>query len=392
MKTLFSCFALVLAIALGLAATLGPGLLEKSMNIVLPLAETTPSEEAIALHATLTIGDLHTDSTLWQRDLSQRSDRGHVDLPRLREGNVALQMFTSVTKSPAGQNYEKNSTQARDNITLLAVIQRWPVRTWSDLAERALYQAQRLQQLASDYPGELVVITSQQDLESVMEARHGGSKVVGGLLGTEGSHALEGELANIDRLYDAGFRMMGLQHFFDNRLGGSLHGTSGAGLTEFGRAAVAAMDERQIMIDVAHSSEAVVADVLAMTDRPLIVSHTGFNGHCDSPRNISDALMLKIAQEGGLIGVGYWDGAICTPTPAGIVEAIRYGIELVGEDHIALGSDYDGTIAAPFDTSGLVLLTQQMIEQGMTESQIRKVMGENMLRFLSENLPPPPAN
>ncbi|MEP6388936.1 MAG: dipeptidase [Halioglobus sp.] len=388
MKTLFSCLALVLAIALGLAATLGPGLLEKSMNIVLPQVDTPLSEEAIALHSTLTIGDLHTDSTLWQRNLSQRADRGHVDLPRLREGNVALQMFTSVTKSPAGQNYEKNSTEARDNITLLAVLQRWPVRTWSNLTERALYQAERLQALAADYPAELGIITSQGDLERVMTARRGGSKMVGGLLGTEGSHALEGELANIERLYDAGFRMMGLQHFFDNRLGGSLHGTSGAGLTEFGRAAVAAMDERQIMIDVAHSSEAVVADVLAMTDRPLIVSHTGFNGHCDSPRNISDALMLEIANEGGLIGVGYWDGAICTPTPTGIVEAIRYGIELVGEDHIALGSDYDGTIAAPFDTSGLILLTQQMIEQGMTEAQIRKVMGENMLRFLRENLPP----
>lgn len=388
MKALLSTVALVIALALGLAATLGPGLLEESMNILLPQDDAPVSEEAIALHRTLTIGDLHTDSTLWQRDLSQRSERGHVDLPRLREGNVALQMFTSVTKSPAGQNYEKNSTQARDNITLLAVLQRWPVRTWSNLTERALYQAERLRQLAADDPDELIVITSQDDLERVMAARNGGSKVVGGLLGTEGSHALEGELANIDRLYAAGFRMMGLQHFFDNRLGGSLHGTSGAGLTEFGRSAVEAMDQRQIMIDVAHSSEAVVADVLAMTDRPLIVSHTGFKGHCDSPRNISDALMQQIAQEGGLIGVGYWDGAICTPTAAGIVEAIAYGIALVGEDNIALGSDYDGTIAAPFDTSELVQLTQQMLEQGMTEAQIRKVMGENMLRFLRENLPP----
>ena len=387
MKTVFTTVALVVALALGLAATLGPGLLEKSMNILLPQTDTPISEEATALHSTLTIGDLHTDSTLWQRDLSQRSERGHVDLPRLREGNVALQMFTSVTKSPAGQNYEKNSTEARDNITLLAVLQRWPVRTWSNLTERALYQAQRLQQLADEHPDELIVIKSQDDLEQVMAARSRGSKAVGGLLGTEGSHALEGELGSIDRLYDAGFRMMGLHHFFDNQLGGSLHGTSGAGLTDFGRSAVEAMEQRQIMIDVAHSSEAVVADVLAMTERPLIVSHTGFKGHCDSPRNISDALMQEIARAGGLIGVGYWDGAICTPTAAGIVEAIRYGIALVGEDNIALGSDYDGTIAAPFDTSKLVQLTQQMLEQGMTEPQIRKVMGENMLRFLRENLP-----
>ena len=256
MKAVFTTVALVVALALGLAATLGPGLLEKSMNILLPQTDTPISEEATALHGTLTIGDLHTDSTLWQRDLSQRSERGHVDLPSLREGNVALQMFTSVTKSPAGQNYEKNSTEARDNITLLAVLQRWPVRTWSNLTERALYQAQRLQQLADEHPDELVVITSRDDLEQVMAARSRGSKAVGGLLGTEGSPALEGELGSIDRLYAAVFRMMGLHHFFDNQLGGSLHGTSGAGLTDFGRSAVEAMEQRQIMICLLYTSDA----------------------------------------------------------------------------------------------------------------------------------------
>jgi microsomal dipeptidase-like Zn-dependent dipeptidase len=269
----------------------------------------------------------------------------------------------------------------------MAVIQRWPHHTWGSLVERALHQAHLVHQLAAAHPGELAIVRSREELERVLGARARGSQIVGGVIGTEGSHALEGQLANIDRLYDAGFRMMSLQHMFDNRLGGSLHDTSGAGLTEFGRAAVAAMAARQIMIDVAHTSEAGVEDVLAMTDRPLIVSHTGFRGHCDTPRNMRDELMQAIARGGGLIGVGYWDAAVCTPTPAGIVSAIRYGIALVGEDHVALGSDFDGGIAAPFDTSGLALLTEEMMKQGMPESQIRKVMGENVVRFLRENLP-----
>jgi len=142
-----------------------------------------------------------------------------------------------------------------------------------------------------------------------------------------------------------------------------------------------------VLIDVAHSSPQVVEDVLAMTDRALIVSHTGFQGHCPTARNISDELMMKIAAEGGLIGVGFWEAAVCDATPDGIVGALRYGIDLLGENHIALGSDFDGGISTYFDTSQLVLLTDAMQRANFTEDEIRKVMGENMLRFLRAHLP-----
>ena len=206
-------------------------------------------------------------------------------------------------------------------------------------------------------------------------------------MGTEGSHALDGNLDNIQRLYDSGFRMMSLQHFFDNKLGGSLHGVSGLGLSEFGRQAVTQMLALDIMIDVSHSSENVVRDTLALSDQPLLVSHTGFHGHCESPRNISDSLMQKIAQEGGLIAIGFWDGAICDNTPKSVAAAIQYGIQLVGAGHVALGSDFDGSITPGFDTSELVAITHELLEAGLTERQIRQVMGENMLRFLQDNLP-----
>ena len=379
--------AAVLFLALALALWLGPARLEEGMNTVIPHSAFDVSDEAAALHKSLVIGDLHADSTLWQRDLLERGDRGHVDIPRMREGNVALQMFTSVTKSPSGLNYEKNASDARDNITSLALLQAWPPATWNSLTERALYQAGRLHAMAEREPGQFQLILSAEDLESLLAQRAKGEAVVGGILGTEGSHALDGKLANIDTLYDAGFRMMSLQHFFDNKLGGSLHGESGAGLTGFGRQVVDKMLARGIMIDVSHSAPRVVEDVLARSDAPLIVSHTGFYGHCQSPRNISDELMQKIAEAGGIIGVGYWDGAVCEATPQNIVRAIRYGIDLVGEDHVALGSDYDGSISAPFDTSELVVLTDEMLKAGFTEMEIRKVMGENMMRFLRDNLP-----
>ena len=333
------------------------------------------------------MGDLHTDTLLWQRDFTRESDYGHVDLPRLQAGNVAMQMFTAVTRSPTGQNYESNSSQTMDTITALALVQAWPLRTWGSLAERALYQAERLHKAAAEHPEQIALVSNQSELAAWQLRREAGEPVIAALLGTEGSHALDGELANIDRLVAAGYSMMGLQHFFDNKLGGSLHGHSGEGLTNFGRSAVKRMLELEIMIDVAHSSEAVVREVLAMSDRPLIVSHTGFNGHCDTPRNISDELMVQIADAGGLIGVGYWDAAVCDPSPDGIVSAMRYGIDLVGLEHVALGSDYDGAITAPFDTSQLALLTDAMLRAEFTEKEIRLVMGGNMLRFLRQQLP-----
>lgn len=377
----------ILLAILALALAIGPAMLEKSMNKVLPHSPFAISDEARELHKTLVIGDWHSDSTLWKRNLLSREDRGHVDVPRMREGNQAVQMFTSVTKSPAGKNYDKNSSDARDNITSLVMLQAWPLATWGSLTARALFQAQTLQSMATQAPDEFALIRTSQDLQTVLARRAQGDTLVAGILGTEGSHALDGELSNIDTLYDAGFRMMSLQHFFDNKLGGSLHGESGAGLTEFGRQAVDRMQTRGIMIDVSHSAPQVVEDVLARVNTPLIVSHTGFYGYCQSPRNISDTLMQNIAEGGGIIAVGYWDGAVCDATPKGIVGAIRYGIDLVGEDHVALGSDYDGSIAAPFDSSELAVLTHEMLVAGFSETEIRKVMGENMMRFLTENLP-----
>ncbi|WP_241505863.1 dipeptidase [Parahaliea mediterranea] len=378
----------VLVVGAVLFFTLMPGYLERSMNVVLDHEPYAISAEARALHKTLVIGDWHADSTLWKRDLAEHSERGQVDVPRLQAGNVALQMFTSVTKSPAGQNYEENATDAADNITRLALVQAWPPATWGSLAERALFQGQKLHALAQRVPEAFQLVLNRADLARLMQRRQRGEPVVGGLLGTEGSHALDGELDNIQRLYDAGFRMMGLQHFFDNKLGGSLHGQSGAGLTPFGVQAVDTMQRLGIMVDVAHSSPQVVEDVLARSQAPLVVSHTGFHGHCPGPRNISDALMQRIAAAGGIIGVGYWDGAMCDISPRNIVAAMRYGIDLVGVDHIALGSDFDGSVTTAFDTAELAVLTEEMLRAGFSEAEIRKVMGENMLRFLRQNLPP----
>lgn len=385
-KILLVSLGLIL-IALVLLFSLAPTMVDKSINVVEKHAPYEVSDQAKLLHSQLIVGDWHSDSLMGSRDLAVRNDFAHVDLPRLQEGNVGLQMFTTVTKSPDGLNYDKNEAGARDNITLVAVLQRWPMPTWNSLTARAVFQAERLDKLIQHKPQEITWIRSFDELNSWFERRKENPKLVGALLGTEGSHALEGKIENVQTLFDHGFRMMSLQHFFDNKLGGSLHGVSQSGLTPFGREVVAKINELDIILDVSHSSEQAVDEVLALSTRPVVVSHTGFNGHCDSPRNISDDHMQRIAKAGGLIAVGYWEGAICGTAPEDVAAAIRYGIDLVGENHVALGSDFDGAVTTRFDTSELVAVTDALIKAGLSEDQIKKVMGGNMLRFIAQNLP-----
>ena len=377
--------AALLALAALVVFVVLPPRVDAGMNVVTAHAPYTVSARASALHARIPVADLHADTLLWARDPARRHDHGHTDIPRLIEGGVALQVFTAVTKTPRGQNYDAND-DGSDDITLLAIAQRWPPRTWTSLEARAQYQAERLHAAAKADP-RLTVIRTRGDLEASLRRWRSGEESLAGLLGTEGSHALEGDIAAVERLFGDGYRVMGLHHFFDNALGGSLHGRSGAGLTAFGRDVVAETDRLGIVIDVAHSAEAVVREVLTLSDRPVVVSHTGFDGHCPSARNISDETMGAVAAAGGLIGVGFWADVTCDASPAGIADAIAYGVERFGEDRIALGSDFDGTVTTSLDASELAALTQALLDRGLTEAQVRKVIGENAVRFFLTNLP-----
>ncbi len=380
---------ILVLVAVGLIGffAFAPAYVEKSRNAVVPHDPYPVSDAARALHDRLVIGDLHADPLLWNRDLSQRSDYGQVDIPRLLEGNVAVQVFAAVTKSPAGQNYEENSAEAFDNVTALAIGQLWPPRTWNSLLERALYQAEKLEAVEAAMPDQFRIIRTRADLDSLLADRAAGRQIVGGILGIEGAHPLEGDIANLDKLEAAGHRVIALQHFFDNALGGSLHGKGDQGLTDFGRAVVEQVAQRGLVLDLAHSSPAVARDVLEITDIPLIVSHSGVTAHCETPRNFLDDLMQDIAATGGVIGMGYWDEVTCGDfTPAGVARMTRTAIDLLGEDHVALGSDFDGSVTTAFDTSELAALTQAFLDEGLSEDQIAKVMGGNMIRVLRARL------
>ncbi len=377
--------ALLIIGAIGFFGFLADYVGDKSNNVI--AHDPYPvSDEARALHETLFVGDWHADSLLWERDLNEVG-YGQVDFPRLRTGGVALQVFTAVTKSPAGLNYEENSAEAFDNITLLSFGQLRPIKTWTSLLARAEDQAMRLHEFRDADPERIKIIRTESDLDALIAARAANREVVGALLGVEGAHPLEGKIENLDRLEAAGYRLIGLQHFFDNELGGSLHGKSNAGLTDFGRQVVDEVVRRGLILDLAHSSQQVVADVLARTDIPLVVSHTGLHSHCEVKRNVPDALLQEVAARGGVIGMGYWAEVACDEiTPTGIAKMIVAAVSAVGEDGVSLGSDYDGSVETAFDTSELPALTHALLEAGLTPAQIGKVMGGNMQRVIRARL------
>jgi microsomal dipeptidase-like Zn-dependent dipeptidase len=370
-----------------IATMIVPGIIEKDGNPVKSLPPYEVSPEAQALFNSLDfVADLHCDALLWGRNLTKRSENGHVDFPRMQQGNVAMQVFTIVSKSPKGQNMEVNSADATDNITLLNIVQGRPISNWFSLMKRTLYQSAKLDEFSKDFDGQFIIIKSKKDVQMLSDLRKTDKNIIGGLLGIEGGHALEGKIENLDKAYNAGVRLIGPSHFFDNELGGSAHGMSGEGLTDFGKAVVKRMNELNMVIDLAHASPKMFDDVLEISTKPVMVSHTGIRAVLNSPRNLSDDQIRRIADKGGIIGIAFFDMAIGKDEIKGIVACMKRVKNLVGVEHVALGSDYDGSVAVPFDITGLPIIVEALMLEGFTNEEIKAIMGENVKRFLVENL------
>lgn len=374
--------AAVVVLVLGaLFFGLAPRLVDMRMNSVSEIRLPPVSAEARSLHGSVPVVDLHNDLLLWSRNPARRYERGHSDLPRLRQGQVRVQVFGAVIRTPYGQNYERNAADSDRQLPLL-IAQAWPPATWRSDYERAVYQALRLHRQEGD---ELTVVRRRADLAEVLRGSESGP--LGALLAIEGMHALEGDLGNLPRLFNLGYRIFGLVHFFDNNLGGSAHGQRKGGLTEFGRRVVRWIERHGGIVDLAHASPALVDDVLRVARQSVIVSHTGVQATCPGPRNLSDDQLRRIGKAGGLVGIGFWPGAVCGEDVDSIARAIRHAVELAGVDAIALGSDFDGATQVPFDAGGLASLTQALLDAGLPYDQVQAVLGRNAARVLQDLLP-----
>jgi microsomal dipeptidase-like Zn-dependent dipeptidase len=371
------------AAALGGAAS---GFVERRRNRVLQPGPYRASARAVDLHRTLTVVDLHADSLLWGRDLRRRATYGHVDVPRLVEGGVAIVGMAASTKVPRRANLDRNDDRT-DDVTLLALAQRWPRPTWGSTLARALHLASRLRWMAAGSAGALTLIGTRGDLDAYLARRAVDPAITAAFLAIEGAQVLEDDLANLDVLAAAGYRMISPAHFFDTAYGGSAHGLVKGGLTGAGRDLLSRMESAGLIMDVAHASSATIDDILSIAARPIVASHTGVRAAVPGVRNLPDDQVRAIAATGGLVGIGFWPVASGGEDVASIARSIVTAIELAGVEYVGLGSDFDGAVPTPFDATGMPLVTDALLTEGLSEEDIAAVLGGNAVRVLAAGLP-----
>jgi membrane dipeptidase len=356
-------------------------------NTVVATAPYNVSPAAKTLHAKLRIADMHSDQLLWTRDLVRKSEVGSTDLPRLIEGNVAIQLFSTVSRIPRELNNDKNSSTSFDLLDVLALGQRRPPDNWTSPLARARYTSKKLYDAADRAGIKLIIVTNSGELTRALEMRAANPATVIALLSLEGMQVLEGKPENLKTLYSLGFRMAGLAHFFDNEVAGSAHGEQKGGLTPVGRDVLRKMEEKGIIVDLAHASTATIYEVLKIATKPVVISHGGVFARCPSARTLTDDQLRRIGANGGVVGIGFWEVAVCDSTAGGIAKSIVHAAKVAGIDHVGLGSDWDGDVRTAFAADGLVLLTDALMKEGMSDDDIAKVMGENVIRLLLQGLP-----
>ena len=382
-KTIRIILIVIVVIAV-LFFSFAPGIIDRSMNKV--INQKTEADKISWYDSIPFIADLHCDALLWNRNILKRANHGHVDIPRMQEANDAFQVFSIVSKVPRGINYEKNSDKT-DQIALISFVQLQSPSDWFSIKARALHQCERLHKYAEKSNGTFRVITNQQELKQFVEDRSKNKKLTSGMLGLEGAHCLENDLNNLDTFYNAGVRYIGLTHFFDNDWGGSAHGEIKGGITEKGKALLKKMEEKHIIIDIAHASPKLIDDIFANSTGPIILSHGGTKGTCDNVRNLSDAQIAEIGKRNGLVGIGMWEKAVCGTDAEATAKAIKYVADKIGVDKVAMGSDFDGATTCSYDITGFEVVVKALVKEGFSRNDIEKIMGGNVRDFFLRNLP-----
>jgi membrane dipeptidase len=375
----------------------------------LPLSESRVSERAARLHREALVVDLHADTPTEffldpSYDFGARHEDGHVDLPRLREGGVDAEFM--IDWVPAELAAEPGASGAH-----------------------AMRLVEAVHAVAARTPGTRLA-TSAAEIEA---ARASGDVAL--LLGVEGGHALENSLEMLGRFHAAGVRYVTLtwnnaNDWADACCSPPRHG----GLTEFGREVIREMNRLGMLVDVSHAADTTVAQVLEVSEAPILASHSCARALAGLPRNLSDEQAREIARRGGVIGVNFFPAfldedygarfdsltkemerradaayaahgdrerarreanawlrtqlAALEPVPLDrLLDHVDHLVRVAGADHVALGSDFDGILTLPAgirDASDMPRITEGMLARGYSEDDVVKILGLNVLRLLRE--------
>lgn len=331
-------------------------------------------------------------------DLTQPQSNLHTDLPRLKQGGVGAEVFATYVSTDA----VKKGTAVR----------------------QTLEQIEQLGKLVGRSHGEIEFALSSSDLNRVHEKGH-----VAALVAIEGGNAIESSIAVLKTYYQAGVRMMALTHddttdWADAALDTAKHG----GLAPFGEKVIAEMNQLGMAIDLSHCSTETINDVLAISKAPVVFSHSGAHAVAPHARNLKDDTLKAVAKNGGVVLVNFYAGFLSAesvkayetrtkdaalfrkqfktdaefqaalgpwlkdhPLPqtsvANVVDHIDHIVKTAGIDHVGLGSNFDGIVSVPKhleDVSCFPHLTQELLTRGYKEEDIKKILGGNTLRVLTQ--------
>ena len=379
--------------------------------LVMGLAADSISEKAKKLHFSSIVMDTHDDTT--QRmldpkfDLGARHTDGSIDIPRMKEGGLTGIFFSIWIPSKI---------------------------TGPEAVKRAKTQIEVIQAQVQKNSKEIVLATTA---EEVRTAKKQGK--IAALMGVEGGHMIGNDLAVLREYAKSGVRYMTLTHYGNDEWADSstdkpIHN----GLTDFGKDVVREMNKLGVIVDISHVSDKTFYDALEVSKAPMFASHSSCRAICDAPRNMTDQMIKDLAAKGGVIQINYHVGFLSQEfrdaerkdpsineaiakeiknrcpdendegcqliegdkitrdyVAAGklpkvdytkIIEHIDHAVKLVGADHVGLGSDFDGA-NMPYgmeDATMLPKITGALLQKGYSESDVRKILGENTLRVMSE--------
>jgi membrane dipeptidase len=333
------------------------------------------SISALALHKKSVVVDTHCDTlkcltpeftrvtdSMWADrsnvGMGVRSNLGHVDLPRLKDGGVDCQVFAI--------------SSARNRTPPYAL------RTALDMIDIFYRECER----------NLDAVQPVYNHDDILEAAKAGR--VAAILSIEGADIIEGRISMLSVFHRLGVRMVGLVHSLRNLLADGVgDARTGGGLSELGVQAIDELDRLGMIIDVSHINDRGFWDVIDIAKGPIIASHSNSRAVCAHPRNMTDEMIKALAEKGGVLGMNFAPSFVhpTNPCVSTLVDHIDHIINLVGPDHVGLGSDFDGISSTPVgleDVTRMPNITEEIIERGYRKEDLKKILGLNHLRVIKK--------
>ena len=356
--------------------------------------------------------DGHNDLllALWRSDNRDGSsfifggEKGHIDLPRCKTGKFAggfFAMFVPAETVAPDSFWRRHPELITDDIKKDKQTDSDNLLNTSPISQGYAYAAtiemmEIAHQLADQHPDKVQICTSSKDIKSGIQE----NKIVV-LLHIEGAEAISADLHELEALYDKGLRSIGpvwsRKNIFAEGVNFTFPSTpnQGGGLTEAGRKLVRYCNNNQILIDLSHLNEAGFWEIANISDMPLIATHSNVHELCPSPRNLTASQLAAIAESNGIVGLNFGigflhhegkrDRLLPLDTMCRHLDAL---LEVLGEDGVALGSDFDGIQITDHirDCSGLPNLTTAMKKNGYDDKLINKICSENWIQIIRKTL------